>query len=101
MFTRLERSIAQRVISGYRTVSSNAALFLARLPPTRFLAPMRKRVYVGIKRLIQSGELSKETKEELMEQEFLAMACIFGTPKHFGRIYKNGNSSQARKMVNA
>jgi len=42
---RLERSVAQRVISAYRTVSSNAALLLARMPPLRLLAPTRKRIY--------------------------------------------------------
>lgn len=42
---RLQRTIAQRVISAYRTVSSNAALLLARLPHLKFMAMSRKRVY--------------------------------------------------------
>ncbi|KMQ83944.1 reverse transcriptase [Lasius niger] len=47
---RLERSVAQRTISAYRTVSSNAAMLLARIPPLRFMAPMRKRMYMWLKR---------------------------------------------------
>lgn len=75
MLSGLERAIAQRVISGYRTVSSNAALLLARLPPTRFIAPIfqRKRVYIGIKQLRKNGEYSKETRGELVEREHAEM----------------------------
>lgn len=39
---RLQHTTAQRVISAYRTVSSNAALLLARLPPLKFVAIMRR-----------------------------------------------------------
>lgn len=49
--SRLERSIAQRVISSYRTVSREAALLLARIPSLCLFAPMRKRVYENIKEL--------------------------------------------------
>lgn len=58
---------------GVKTVSSNAALLFARLPPTRFIAPMRKRVYIGIKQLRENGEYSKETRDELVEREHAEM----------------------------
>lgn len=46
---RLMRTVAQRVISAYRTVSGTAALLLARLPSLRYFASMRQRVYERIK----------------------------------------------------
>lgn len=62
--TGLERSIAQRVISAYRTVSGSAALLLARLPPMRFAAPMRRRVFFRFKELREGNEYMKERKKQ-------------------------------------
>ncbi|KMQ93099.1 reverse transcriptase [Lasius niger] len=71
--TGLERSIAQRVISAYRTVSGSAALLLARLPPMRFAAPMRRRVFLRFKELREGNEYTKERKKAVKELEFLNM----------------------------
>lgn len=45
----IQRSLAQRIILSYRTVSGDAACILARLPLFRFLASMRKRIYKNLK----------------------------------------------------
>ncbi|KMQ93755.1 reverse transcriptase [Lasius niger] len=66
---RLERSVAQRAISAYRTVSGNAAFLLARMPPLRFLAPARKRVYEQVKRLKDDGDYTKGRRDEIKVAE--------------------------------
>ncbi|KMQ92346.1 reverse transcriptase [Lasius niger] len=66
---RLERSVAQRVISAYRTTSGNAAFLLARMPPLCFLAPARKRTYEQIKRLKDNGEYTKGGRDEIKTAE--------------------------------
>lgn len=71
--TGLERAIAQRVISAYRTVSSNAALLLARLPPVEFVAPMRRRVFLRFKELREQIEFTRESKNAAKELEFYNM----------------------------
>ncbi|CAL1685118.1 unnamed protein product [Lasius platythorax] len=74
----LERSVAQRVISAYRTVSSNAALLLARMPPLKFLAPMRKRVYDQLKRhREEEGVITRGTRNEIKETEFRRMCELW------------------------
>ncbi|KMQ90440.1 reverse transcriptase [Lasius niger] len=70
---RLMGSVAQRVISAYRTVSGDAAFLLARIPPLRFLAPMRKKVYAQLKRLKDDGSYTPETRDAVKEAEFLNM----------------------------
>ncbi|KMQ93223.1 reverse transcriptase [Lasius niger] len=70
---RLQRTIAQRVISAYRTVSSNAALLLARLPPLKFMAMSRKRVYEFTKRSREDGSYSPETLKDIKEAEALRL----------------------------
>jgi len=74
---RLERSVAQRVISAYRTVSSNAALLLARLPPLRFLAPARKRIYERCKELKDRGEYTTRAKNMIKDEEFSRMCDLW------------------------
>ncbi|KMQ89538.1 reverse transcriptase [Lasius niger] len=67
---RLQRSVAQRVISAYRTVSSNAALLLARIPPIKLLAVMRKRAYERIKTHREDGNMDAQTIKEIRDSEF-------------------------------
>ncbi|KMQ90570.1 reverse transcriptase [Lasius niger] len=74
---RLERSVAQRVISAYRTVSVNAAFLLARMPPLQFLAPMRKRTYEQVKKLKNDGDYTKARKDEIKETEHLRMCGVW------------------------
>ncbi|KMQ86049.1 reverse transcriptase [Lasius niger] len=70
---KLQRSVAQRVVSAYRSVSSDAALLLARFPPIKHLARMRRRVYILIKEHKEAGTLSTETYEEIKDIEFQRM----------------------------
>ncbi|KMQ84870.1 reverse transcriptase, partial [Lasius niger] len=70
---RLERSVAQRVISGYKTVSANAAFLLARMPPLRFLAPARKKMYDRVKRFKIDGDYTKGRRNEVREEELARM----------------------------
>lgn len=70
---RLQRTIAQRVISAYRTVSSNAALVLARLPPVKLVAGMRKRIYDEIKLRKEDESFLPEHKKEIKEVELQKM----------------------------
>jgi len=74
---KLERSVAQRVISAYRTVSSNAALLLARLPPLRLLAPARKRMYERCKELKDRGEYTTRARNMIKEEEFSRMCDLW------------------------
>lgn len=74
---KLKRSIAQRVISVYRTVSNNAALLLARILPLRFLAPMRKRVYKRCKEHKDRGEYTTRVKDAIKDEEFSGMCNLW------------------------
>lgn len=69
----LQRSLAQRIISSYRTVSGDAACLLARLPPIRFIAPMRKRIYDNLKEHQINGTLDKRVKTEIKNKAIMAM----------------------------
>ncbi|KMQ90731.1 reverse transcriptase [Lasius niger] len=70
---RLMCSVAQRVISAYRTVSGNAAFLLARIHSLRFLAPMRKKVYAQLKGLKDEGLYTPKTRDAVKEAEFTDM----------------------------
>ncbi|KMQ91615.1 reverse transcriptase [Lasius niger] len=48
VFNRIQRTLAIRVMSAYRTVSCEAASLLARIPPFYMLATCRRRVYEQI-----------------------------------------------------
>ncbi|KMQ86578.1 reverse transcriptase [Lasius niger] len=76
---RLQRTIAQRVISAYRTVSSDAALLLARLPPIKLLASSRKRTYERLKELRDSGNIEGVNKKEIRESEFINLCNVWRT----------------------
>lgn len=65
----LERTIAQGVISAYRTVSGNVALLLARLPPLHLLASMCKRVYERIRAHREDGDYSRKVRNAIKEDE--------------------------------
>lgn len=77
IFSPLERMIAQRVISAYRTVSNNAALLLARTPPIRLLAPMRKRIYEKLKNARERGEYSADLKNAIKQIEVSKMRDLW------------------------
>ena len=49
MLTKAQRYVSLRIISGYRTVATSAALVVASLPPIDLLAVERKEVYESTK----------------------------------------------------
>lgn len=53
---RIQRVIAIRVIAGYRTISADAALLLARMAPAHLQAAYYKRVFLRIHELKRRGE---------------------------------------------
>ncbi|XP_070162482.1 uncharacterized protein [Polyergus mexicanus] len=65
----LERSVAQRVISAYRTVSTNASLLLARLPPVHLLARARKRIYERTRESKMSGNFTRDIGNLIRDEE--------------------------------
>lgn len=69
----LQRSVAQRIISAYRTISGDAASLLARLPPLHLVAPMRKRFYDRMKEHRENGTLEGNTKNVVREEETARM----------------------------
>ncbi|CAL1672347.1 unnamed protein product [Lasius platythorax] len=66
---RLQRSIAIRVVSGYRTISFDVAALLACMPSWTLEVSMRRRVYERVTDLRRRGKWSKKAVAELKEQE--------------------------------
>lgn len=65
---RIQRTIAIRVIAGYRTISADASLLLARIIPADILAAYLRRVFLRAQDLKRQGlwnkiEKSKETRK--------------------------------------
>lgn len=56
---RIQRAIAIRVIAGYRTISADAALLLARMAPAPIQAMYYKRVFLRVHDLKRRGEWNK------------------------------------------
>lgn len=65
----IERTLAQWVISAYRTVSYNAVLLLARLPPIRYMAQTRKNIYERIALHRENGTLTKDILDRIKNEE--------------------------------
>lgn len=81
----------------YRSVSANAAFLVARTPPLRFLAPMRKRIYEGMKRLREEDEFTKKKKMEIKKNEHADMCEMASTSEeaeHSGGVHKDGHSAK-------
>ncbi|KMQ91349.1 reverse transcriptase [Lasius niger] len=70
---RLQRTLAIRVISAYRTTSCDAASLLARIPPLHITALCRKRVFERVSALKASGEWSRDTAMEIRNTEQLVL----------------------------
>lgn len=66
---RIQRTLAIRVVAGYRTVSADAALFLARTPPTSIQAAYFSRVYARVCDLKDSGDWSRRAENEIKDDE--------------------------------
>lgn len=66
---RIERILAIRVIAGYRTVSADAALILARIPPMCIAADYWKKVYARVTDLKIENSWSKAAENDIKEDE--------------------------------
>lgn len=69
----LQKLMAIRVISAYRTVFWEAAILLARTPPLDLLALARKRAYERVQDLKESGQWSKTAITEIRSEEELLL----------------------------
>ncbi|KMQ88705.1 reverse transcriptase [Lasius niger] len=103
---RLQRSMAIRVVAAYRTVSLDAAILLARVPPLHIIAAKQKRIYAGIRELLNEGTWTKEGAKEVRDKEQEAMMNqwehYFADPKLWGKrtreaIYPNLSEWSTRK----
>lgn len=65
---RIQRQIAIRTIAGYKTISADAALLVARISPAVLHAAYYRRVYVRIQDL-KIGEWSKKKEREIKADE--------------------------------
>ncbi|KMQ92618.1 reverse transcriptase [Lasius niger] len=70
---RVQRTLAIRVISAYRTTSCDAASLLARIPPLHITARCRRRVFEGVSALKASGDWSRDAAAVIRETEQLVL----------------------------
>lgn len=61
----LQRSLALRVIRGYRTVSFVAATLLARIPPIPLMVDKRRRVYERVREARDNGVYTPAERREI------------------------------------
>lgn len=73
VINKVLRSTAIRVISGYRTVSLDAALLIARIPPAYLLANMRRRTYDRVRDLRDEGRWSLAEEKRIKSDEELLL----------------------------
>lgn len=73
LLDRVMRNVALRVISGYRTVSLDAAGILSRIPPLILMASNRKRTFERVRDLRQAGQWTREADREVKKEEELLM----------------------------
>lgn len=66
---RMQRILAIRVISGYRTIGFDVATLLARTPPWTLVAEKLKNTYHQIKELRISEEWSEQAEKDIISEE--------------------------------
>lgn len=64
---KIQRHMALRIISGYRTISYEAAFLLARVPPIHLLAARQRRIYERMRDLRQRQECTLEARAEVVQ----------------------------------
>lgn len=84
----LQRTVAIRVISAYRTVSFDAATLLARLPPWTLEVALRRRVYKRIAEAKRMGIFDRQEDNNIRREEsillirqweaLLSRPCVWG-----------------------
>lgn len=70
---RLQRTMAIRTTTSYRTASFDAVTLLARSPPWKLEATLRSRIYSRFQDCISRNEFSKEAEAEIRKGETLLM----------------------------
>lgn len=70
---RVQRTLAIRVVAGYRTISADAALLLARIVPVTLQASYLKRVFLRLRDLRMTGEWNRSLDKEIKEDEKILM----------------------------
>lgn len=88
---------AIRVISGYRTVSLDASLLLARIAPIYLIASLRKRVYERIKDLRSGVEWSMSAEKDIRLDEKLTLRRQWEI--HFSRPNLSGIRTRAAILL--
>lgn len=91
---QIQRPIALRVIAAYRTVSADAALLLARIPPAMIYASYLKRVYIRVQDLKLVGEWNKKVEAEIKEDEKTLLTRQW-------KIYTDGPASAGKRTIEA
>lgn len=69
--------MAIRIVAGYRTISADAALLLARMPPVFIMASYYKRVFLRIMELKRNGECSKIEEREIKKEEMILLRRLW------------------------
>lgn len=73
MLKSMQRKIATRVISAYRTISFDASTILARMPPYHLVAESRYRAYLRIRDSKLDGIWNKKLEKDIITEETLQM----------------------------
>lgn len=84
----IQKVLALRTISAYKTVSWDASTLLARIPPFGLLAERQRRLYYRIKEYKEQGTLTKEIKIQLTEMADVIMNRqwkLFLSRRRYGR----------------
>lgn len=70
---RIQRSLALRIISAYRTVSYESSLILARIPPFNLLANKSLRIYTRKRELYQAGNFTVDDLKDIYDSAELLL----------------------------
>lgn len=81
LFNSLQRSMAIRIVRGYRTISFEAATILARFPPLDILARMDARVYVRLRSDDGSGTAPAEVRVQERRRALVEWRERFDEPR--------------------
>lgn len=69
----IERTLAIRIIAGYRTVSADAAMLLAGIPPMCIQAAYWKRVYLRVRDCKIDGTWTERLENEIKDDEKIVL----------------------------
>lgn len=72
-FRRIQRSVAIRIIAGYRTISYDAATLLAGTPPWTLLASSRSRIFSRLMDMRKDINFTRQMEFEMRHEEEIIM----------------------------